>query len=232
MDAQDRPSKRKAKLPSDSIVFPVCPYCRATLIDVKRYKGITKRANLDLQERNFFLSTRKNLAKVVQAFASLAAPDQGQAKLWKLPLNINTVAINKAQKTALRKLLQLGERSIDMTKIRKASEAFGKTWPKDVINAWTAKTDSLHLLDQQLQKLVRERPPHKAAYDAAYTIAFRQKKAELHLSGSTTLNHEAQCRQAAEEAVGMPPPRADDRLSIEATWLALEIVGTGPIPLS
>lgn len=224
-DEHGLPLKRKEVMPSNFVRMPTCPTCRQAIVS-PRYSFVTRRAFMDLQERNYFLQTK---AVLEQLMTLVDQHNQVEPPAW--PKIEQTKRLRAKVKNIALEILQLPEPPRPgLTALPDVSRILRRILPLEQLETWQARTRALIEVHSHVERILKSRAPLKAVYEAAYVTAYRQEKDKTFKMQKLPEEPEEWCRRQAERRVGMPPPRADTRILIEGTWLVLDIVSVFPLP--
>ncbi|KIY53920.1 hypothetical protein FISHEDRAFT_54900 [Fistulina hepatica ATCC 64428] len=209
--------------PIDFQTPPACPTCRGPITSL-RHGRVTKRANLDILERNVAGTMTKTLAEVSDAIQKLnnGTPEL-ETRVRELPSN--AVRADELE-------------NIDKSRTRRVEQESGPIQPLDS----KLLTQNLHGFDRaefsQWNKILKEylalyksaagvaqtRSPHVQTYNAALATLFRLELAEISSDPARACDApEPLAMEEVNKKIGQPPHKADTRYQVEAFFLAINL---------
>ena len=213
------------KAPLGIVKPPACPTCRAP-ITCNRYGRITKRAKLDILERNvaFHMSQSlyrsRRLAREFdegEALTRLAASKIQASRSRKLP---SQKKLNNARKFVLN---NMEERPTSDADICAENKLLHYVDP-GVLGPWSKETGPLLRCYREIVKIADTRSAHTQAWEAAFSFLYNQQiEAGLTEPHKMPRNPEQHAMRMASIQVGQPRPLADRRFLVEAFWETLHI---------
>ncbi|KAH9923478.1 uncharacterized protein BXZ73DRAFT_50943 [Epithele typhae] len=219
--------------PIDYQTPPTCPRCRGP-ITALRYGRVTKRATLDIIEQNVASTMSHSLDKCTPALAALTSSlPTLKEEATRLKIDATDPEEEDNKKDTQRKgadhfanlagmlplsVLQTG----GMMSFHGLSKKEARTWHDHISPAL--------IMYASIVGIASTRGAHVMAYEAARSTLFRLTMEELtqvSLDAPGALGDDDTPEEIAlatvDRAIGQPPPKADVRFQVEASFLTLEV---------
>ncbi|KAH8793683.1 hypothetical protein DL96DRAFT_1740527, partial [Flagelloscypha sp. PMI_526] len=215
--------------PTGFIDPPVCPTCRHR-ISSPRYGRVTKRARLDILERNVASSFSRSLE---QATSSLRVIE-GQletimtqaAILPKVQMSLNAVAFDALAEKRIHQAFPSGQTHVPVSPkfLSSTSGHFDHGFSYEENNAWRSLVKCIIQPYQDLVAITKQQSPHSRTYYASLSTLYRQELQNL-LDGKPTLGQSPEdvAMKEADKRVGQPPHKADTRYQVDAYLLSITL---------
>ena len=206
---------------------PTCPSCRAS-ITCNRYGRITKRANLDILERNVashmsqlldhWLGAIRNFDEdksrdlLVNAASTAVVPDPKKSPTQSKLKNARQKVLNRQT-----------EQPVSFTEIRAENHKLHSI-DSAAITSWRRATNPLFNSYRELVKIAETRSAHTQAWEAAFSFLYdREIETGLEHPNRMPKRPREHAMRMAGMQVGQPRPLADRRFLVEALWGTIHI---------
>ena len=215
------------KAPLGVVKPPSCPTCRAP-ITCNRYGRITKRANLDILERNVASNMSQSLDRwktSIQRFDETTAKNLlgTAASTLQVPTPKKPPSPQKFNKARKAVLCNTAEKPISRADIRAENKKLHYI-DSALTQAWKAATGPLFQCYEEIVKIADTRSAHTQAWEAAFSFLHEQEiEAGLREPHKLPRNPKQHAMRMARLQVGQPRPLADKRFLVEAFWGSIHV---------
>ncbi|KDQ62856.1 hypothetical protein JAAARDRAFT_202408 [Jaapia argillacea MUCL 33604] len=202
---------------------PVCPTCRGPITS-PRYGRVTKRANLDILERNVASNMAKQLNPELQVVNSNVSDMEEATKELKVEEGFRPEGEFQALADARRKLFGKDDEPLPpdlffqqgLRSIHGFSSAEAKAWYQII--------RPLVLSYGKVTRIARTRFPHVHAYEASVTTLYRLELESIRSDPERACEDAEQVAlHAISRKIGQSPPKADRKFHVEAFLLSIEL---------
>lgn len=202
---------------------PACPNCRGP-ISALRYGRITKRASLDILERNVASTMSKALNATATAMQTL---DARMPELQKAAGKLKDAVFSKTEEE-VQKIVVNWRASLDSAKFDEPTpttllratnqRGFGVEEAK----AWKEIVQPLFDAYNNVGVVASSKGPHMQTYEAALSTLYRLELHAIARAG-VSATPELDAMQQVDKKIGQPPHKADTRFQVDAFMSSVEI---------
>lgn len=211
--------------PVDFQTPPTCPTCRGP-ITALRYGRVTKRANLDILERNVASQMTKQLGEAARCIEELvgtlpqteaAARSMKAKSLPDADLAFETIIVKR------QKNLRAAQQDLPLP-IAFLLNANHHGFSGEEAKEWRGIIGPFSHAYKLLFETARTRGPHVGAYEAALATLYHIELASI-LGNVERISDEPEpdAMVAANKKMGQPPHRADTRYQVEAFLMSVSL---------
>ena len=203
---------------------PVCPTCRGPITS-PRYGRVTKRANLDILERNFAYNMPKRLEKHGLSLEAVAADLEAAETAAKAIVNGSDFASEGdfARICEERKgLFGKPDEPLPVAVLKELKKYHG--FSQREAHGWNKITKEINRVYNAMVVVAFTRSAHVKAYEAAMAALFKLEMEAIARDPSS--DGEAQREvvfTAVNAKIGQPPRKADRKYQIEVFLLSIEL---------
>lgn len=215
------------KAPLGVVKPPSCPTCRAP-ITCNRYGRITKRANLDILERNVASNMSQSLDRWKTSIRRLDETTATNtlttaASTLQASSPIKPPAPQKLNKARKAVLCNTMEKPVSRADIRAESKKLHYI-DSALTRAWKMATSPLFQSYEEIVKIADTKSAHTQAWEAAFSFLHeREIEAGFREPSNLPRKPEQHAMRMARLQVGQPRPLADKRFLVEAFWGSIHV---------
>ena len=195
---------------------PTCPTCRGP-VDSRRYKRITKRALIDIQEQHALGNTSGEIRRLRQAVSDIL-PDHLAVDAQHLASKLSHSKGYPRPDPRVHQAFPLAPTETQCIKASMFSDEIGKWFgiTGQAALAWHQAVKQPMALYKAITRVVNTgRLPHVQAYESAIAKVYHEEM-EIAARSNTTRDPRPSALISARRRVGAPFPRGESRLKIEA----------------
>ncbi|KAF8867865.1 P-loop containing nucleoside triphosphate hydrolase protein [Gymnopilus junonius] len=206
---------------------PTCPTCRAQ-ITCNRYGRITKRAALDILERNVASHMSRSLDRWLESIQNF---DEQRSKVLLVDAASNVTIPSPKKLPPERKLKTARSNVLKGTEDKPVPDSdilAGNTKlhciDSAVITAWRKATHLLFTYYAEIIKVANTRSAHTQAWEASFSFLY-EREIETGLKDPARMprSPKEHAMRMAKLQVGQQRPLADKRFLVEAFWATIHI---------
>lgn len=210
------------KSPSiEYITAPCCPTCRGPITS-PRYGRVTKRAILDVVERNVASTFSKTLSGAAQALGELEDQiEHMKTAAAALPGPSTTLTDKEFTKIVGERRTRARRINTPLSPNLITGEVSHHGFTKEENTGWKVLLRAVTRSYKRLFDSAIKKSPHVGTYEAALTTLYRQELQNILESDRVSDAPELLAMVQADKKMGQPPHKADTRFQVDAYLLSV-----------